>query len=499
MDLAPRTGSRLGVPGPRAMPLVGPLGNVGLFVADPLKYVGRLFAEYGPLAALVFGRSTWLVATRPRPPGTVFLYGAELNRELFSQHGRYHKSALSGPLYPQGEPSERRRPLQRLFTGLFGVNDDLHKEQRRLLMPAFHKKRIEGYRDDMVQVTEDVLAGFRVGETRDVSRDMNELTLRIVTRTLFGQDLRQRGVSIGRHVQRWLDLFKYAGALPLDWPGLPYRRWLDASHAIDAAMLDIIADKRPRAGAEPDILSALLAARDENGATLSEDELIGHASVLFAAGHETSSNALCWTLALLSQHPHVSAALHDELSGRLRGAAPSVADLGELPFLDRVVKESLRLLPPAPFNHRIAAEDSELGGYFIPRGTELISSVYHTHRMPELYPEPARFDPGRWEGFDPGPYAYSPFGAGARTCIGMSFALMEIKIVLAILLQRFRLAPPPYERVDHSISITLRPKPGLRMRVFEQDREFAASAQRLTGDLTRMVQFDVPASERPGR
>src|SRR5262249_29221666 len=191
------------------------------------------------------------------------------------------KSALPGPLYPQGEPAARRRPLKRMFSGLFGVNDEAHKEQRRLLLPAFHKKRIEGYRDDMVQVTHDVLASFRPGETRDVLRDMNELTLRIVTRTLFGQDLGQRGVSVGRHVQLWLDLFKFAGALPLDWPGLPYRRWLNVSHAIDAAMLEVIAHKRPRAGAEADILSALLAVKDEHGAGLSEDELIGHASVLF--------------------------------------------------------------------------------------------------------------------------------------------------------------------------------------------------------------------------
>jgi cytochrome P450 len=480
---------QLAVPGPRPVPFLGPRGNVLAFVSNPLAYVGRLFERYGQMAALVFGRGTWLVATEAHPPGTVFLYGPELNRELFSQHARYHKSALSGPLYPQSTPTARTRPLTRMLTGLFAVNDEAHKEQRRLLMPAFHKKRIEGYRDDMVQVTESVLAGFQRGQLRNLSRDMNELTLRIATRTLFGQDLGQRGVAIGRDLQRWLDLFKLAGALPRDWPGSPYRRWLDLTHAIDRAMLAIIQEKRARAGQEPDILSALLAARGEQGELLSEDELIGHAGVLFAAGHETSSNALLWTLTVLSQLPEIHAALVDELTGRLRGAAPSVADLADLPLLDRVVKESLRLLPPAPLNHRIAAHDTELGGHFIPRGTELISSAYHTHRMPELFSEPECFKPERWETSDPGPYAYSPFGAGPRACIGLSFALMEIKIVLAIILQRFRLAPPAGTRVDRSVTITMRPKPALHVRIFKQDRDFAASAQGLTGALPRMVRF----------
>jgi cytochrome P450 len=377
-----------------------------------------------------------------------------------------------------------------MLTGLFAVNDDAHRAQRRLLMPAFHKSRIESYRDDMVAITESVLDGFRPGQLRDVRFDMNELTLRIVTRTLFGADLGARGVELGRKLQRWLDLFKYAGAAPLDWPGLPYRRWLDLTHAIDQDTRRIVSDRRRDLDGASDILSALLQATDEQGIALSEDELVGHTGVLFAAGHETSSNALCWTLALLSQHPDVAAALDDELAGCLRGAAPRVEQLGLLPLLDAVVKESLRLLPPAPLNHRIAAEDTELGGHVIPRGTELLSSAYHTHRLPDIYSNPARFSPRRWERLDPGPYAYNPFGAGPRMCIGASFALMEIKIVLAILLQRFRLSVPPGTRVGRAVSITMRPDPGLPMRVHARDREFTAGG--VGGALATMV-------ELPGR
>jgi cytochrome P450 len=484
--------ARLDVPGPPPTRWAGALGNVFHFVRDPIAYADRLFAEHGRMACIARGRSTWLVATDARPPGTVLLYGAELNRQLFSQHSLFHKSALSGPLYPQGTPSARRRPLSRMLTGLFAVNDDAHRSQRRLLMPAFHKSRIESYRDDMVAITEAVLDGFRPGQMRDVRLDMNELTLRIVTRTLFGSDLGVRGVELGRKLQRWLDLFKFAGAAPLDWPGLPYRRWLDLTHAIDRDTRRIIADRRLQLNGASDILAALLQATDEQGLALDEDELIGHVGVLFAAGHETSSNALCWTLALLSQHPDVAAALDDELAGTLRGAAPRVDQLAELPLLDGVVKESLRLLPPAPLNHRIAADDTELGGHAIPRGTELLSSVYHTHRMPEVYEAPGRFAPLRWERLDPGPYAYCPFGAGPRMCIGASFALMEIKLVLAILLQRFRLSLPPGTRVGRAVSITMRPDPGLPMRVHHRDREFRASARGVRGALAAMVDFPEP-------
>lgn len=485
---------RLSVPGPPPTRWAGALGNVFQFVRDPIAHADRLFAEHGRMACLARGRSTWLVATDARPPGTVLLYGADLNRQLFSQHGVFHKSALSGPLFPHGNASPRQRPLSRMLTGLFAVNDDAHRSQRRLLMPAFHKSRIEGYRDDMVAITQAVLDGFRPGQIRDLRFDMNELALRIVTRTLFGSDLGARGVELGRKLQRWLDLFKFAGAAPLDWPGLPYRRWLDLTHAIDRDTRDIIAERRRQLDGASDILSALLQATDEHGAALDEDELIGHAGVLFAAGHETSSNALCWTLALLSQHPEVAAALDDELTGTLRGSAPRVDQLAALPVLDGVVKESLRLLPPAPLNHRIAAADTELGGHAIPRGTELLSSVYHTHRMPDVYEQPGRFSPRRWERLDPGPYAYCPFGAGARMCIGASFALMEIKLVLSILLQRFRLSLPPGTRVGRAVSITMRPDPGLPMRIHRRDREFAASARGVRGALAAMVDFPSPPS-----
>jgi len=464
------------VPGPRALPLLGAGAELLRFVLDPIGHVGALFRDYGPIAQLAVGSPTRLVSTEPNASGTVFLFGPELNRALLTNHADFHKCALTGPLYPREPLTPRTRPLTRMLTGLFHVNESVHREQRRLLMPAFHRSRIESYRDEIVSVTEELLSEYRPGTTRDIRPDMMRLTLRIATATLFGADLGQRGLLIGHDLESWGATLRAANVLPFDWPGTPYRRWLELSHAIDARMVEVIREKREQPGAGRDMLSMLIEARDEAGGKLSEDELIGHAGVIFAAGHETSSNALSWTLFLLTEHPRILAELCDELRAQLHGDAPTPGDLAQLPLLDRVVKESLRLFPPAPLNHRITARAAELGDYRIPAGTEILSSIYHTHRMPELYPQPLCFNPDRWLNFEPGPYAYNPFSAGPRMCIGAAFALFEIKVVLAILLQRFRLELVPNQRIDRYFGITLAPAPRVLMRVQRTDRAFARAA-----------------------
>lgn len=480
----------LAIPGPAPLPILGGAGRLLSFVIDPLRYAGELFARYGQIAVLVRGRPTRVVSTERDVPGTVFLYGPELNRQLLTGHDEFHKCALTGPLYP-GEPTnERRQPLLRTMTGLFHVNQQEHRQHRRLLMPAFHKTRIETYRDAMVEIVESVLSTIKVGEVRDICPDMMELTLRVATKTLFGADLGEQGVAVGRDLHRWLRLFRMGAALPWDLPFTPYRRWLDLTRSIDQKMVQILADRRASGVLGDDMLSMLIHARDEEGGRLSEDELIGHAGVIFAAGHETSSNALAWTLLLLSQHPKIARDLYDELHGVLQGDAPRLDQLAALPLLDRVVKESLRVLPPAPFNHRIVAADTELGGYVLPRNTEILSSIYHTQRMPEYFAEPSRFHPDRWLTEDPGTYVYNPFSAGPRMCIGATFAQMEIKIVLAILLQRYRFELVPNSRVDRYMSITMAPRPGIRMRIHQQDGAFEQSARSLRGNVREMVSFD---------
>jgi cytochrome P450 len=476
------------VPGPRALPVLGAAAELARFLFDPIDAIGRLFRLYGPLSALAIGARTRVVSTEQNVPGTVFVYGPELNRELLTNHADFHKCGLPGPLYPREPVSARTQPVTRMLTGLFHVNEGKHKQQRRLLMPAFHRSRIESYRDEMVSTTEALLAKYRAGTVRDIRPDMMEVTLRIATSTLFGGDLGERGLAIGHDLEEWGVVFRGAAMFPFDLPGTPYRHWLNLSHAVDAGIHQVIAEKRALGAGGRDMLSMLLEARDESGAQLTEDELVGHAGVIFAAGHETSSNALSWTLFALAQHPRVMADLCDELDAALHGQAPTFDDLPNLPLLDRVIKESLRIFPPAPLNHRVTARDAELGGFQLPAGTEILSSIYHTHRMADLYPEPLSFRPERWVGLDPGPYAFNPFSAGPRMCIGATFALFEIKVVLALLLQRFRFELVPNQRIDRQFTITMAPTPRVLMRVLRRDRAYAKAAPVL-GKVHGMLQL----------
>jgi cytochrome P450 len=488
-------------PGPAPMWGVGARGNLLQFAQSPIAYAGRVFARYGKLASLVRapvhlvnpgpGWGTGALATATGA-GVVLATGAELNREVLTQHDRYHMIALPGRFYPTSRDlPERKRPLKRLMTGLFHVNGDEHKRHRRLLMPAFHKTRIEAYRDEMVSVAGDSFARYRVGETRDVHADMTELTLRVATKTLFGEDAGNRGLRLAAMMQAWL----MAMMSPLmllsraDLPGFPYWRFVNLARSIDDETKAILREKREHGATGADMLSMLMSARDEDGSALDEDDLIGHTGVIFAAGHETSTNALAWTLLLLAQHPDVMRDLGDELDAVLRGAPPTVDDLAGMPLLDAVVKESLRLLPPVPLHPRIVAEDSELGGYQLPAGSEILLSIFHMHHDPDIFAEPRAFRPRRWETAKPSVYEYNPFSAGPRMCIGASFATMEIKIVLATLLQRFRMDLPDGTRVDPRIAITMAPRGGLRMTV--RDRR---SAQGATGRVRGRIRalLDLP-------
>lgn len=246
----------------------------------------------------------------------------------------------------------------------------------------------------------------------------------------------------------------------------------------------------PSGNQDRDVLSMLIQARDEEqGTHLTEDELLGHAGVIFAAGHETSSNALTWTLFLLSQHPQVMADLLDELQSVLQGEAPTMAQLSQLTLLERVIKESMRVLSPVPWNARVTSQPTELGGYTLPAGTEVFVSIYETHQMPDLYPNPTHFEPQRWETVNPSIYEYNPFSVGPRLCIGAGFAMVEIKIVLAMLLQRYRLQFIPQVNIDRRGLIVMTPKHGMPMQVHPQDKQFTQGVGAVQGNVREMVKL----------
>lgn len=482
------------VPGPQALPVVGHGLARARFFSNTIRYLGELFQSYGPVVAVSAGGGTGLFSSAPDCPGSVAVYGPELLRQTRVQHDSFFQHPLTGPLYARRGEQERLAPLHTFLVSLWGVEREDHRRHRRLMMPAFHKKRIETYRDDMVAITTSILDDWRPGQRVDIAAAMMVLTLRIATKTLFGKDAGNEGRGPARALSNALNylLNPLTTLLPFDVPGLPYHAFLDHVAAYDRAMRAIVAGKRAAARDDGDVLSMLLQARDEeSGTRLTEAEVVSHVGALFAAGHETTANALTWTLFLLSQHPRIMRELHDELDGELRGEAPRVEQLERLPLLEAVIKESLRLVPVVPIVLRIAAEPVELNGYAVPAGTEIFTSTYHTHHMPDLYLEPERFDPHRWESIKPTAFEYTPFSAGPRMCIGATFAMFEMKIVLAMLLQRYRLELPAGATVNHHGLITMAPRGGLPMLVAAQDGRFDRGVGGVRGNVREMV--DLPA------
>ncbi|MGF1481853.1 MAG: cytochrome P450 [Cyanophyceae cyanobacterium] len=478
--------SQWSVPGPRPLPLIGRMLNSLQFAQDSIGYSSQLFQEYGSVASLAAGGGTNLYSSDAHCPGSVVAYGPEVVRQVTLQHNIYHKHPLTGRLYRLKDASPRTEPLRRFTVGLFGVNEDTHLQHRKLMMPAFHQQKINSYRNAMVAIVQSELNRVSRNQVLELNQFMQRLTLRIATKTLFGEDIETTDLTAGEILQQILN--RRATGLTLDIPGLSFHQYLNLLAQFEEKIRKIIADKRTTD--EDDLLSMLLQARDEDsGLTLTEDEIIGHTGVIFAAGHETTANALTWLFFLLSQHPSVAADLVDELS-ILNGAPPSVEQLQHLPLLERAIKEAMRVLPSVPWNGRVVAQATELEGYPLAKGTEVFVSIYHTHHLSTIYADPQSFKPERWETITPNNYEYNPFSAGPRTCIGAAFAMMEIKLVVAMMLQRFRLEFLPQRPVVRSGFISIKPKFGLPMMVHQQDRQFHRGVGGVTGNIREMV--DLP-------
>jgi cytochrome P450 len=256
--------------------------------------------------------------------------------------------------------------------------------------------------------------------------------------------------------------------LPDRFPIPKTPRLLRSKKRLDEVVMSIIQERRKSKLTADDLLQRLLDAQDESGARMSDEQLREEVMTLFLAGHETTANALTWTWYLLAQNPEVEQALAEEIAAVLGGRAPTLADLPRLPYAEMVVKESMRLYPPAWGIGRRALEEFELGGCRIPAGTNIFIMQWVTHRDARFFPDPERFDPERWredpirKGKIPR-FAYFPFGGGPRVCIGAGFAMMEATLLLATIAQRYRFTLAPDARVTPLFSVTLRPKHGLPM------------------------------------
>jgi cytochrome P450 len=361
-----------------------------------------------------------------------------------------------------------------LGEGLLTSEGELHKRQRRLAQPAFHRERIHRYGEVMIEKAMQARERWRDGEEIDVAHEMMRLTLAVVAQTLFDADVEHQADEIGDALTELIHMFPILlhplSDLLIRLPLPRVRRFERALARLDKTIYAII-DERRRAGIDRgDLLSMLLLAQDEegDGGGMSDRQLRDETMTLFLAGHETTANALAWTWYLLARHPEVERELHRELDEVLGGNPPKPDS--KLPYTEMVLAESMRVYPPAWGIGRYSLEDVTIGEWTVPKGALVLVAQWVTHHDARFWPEPEKFDPLR---FAPDAklarprMAYFPFGAGPRVCIGEPFAWMEGVLLLATLAQKWRVLRG--NDVDPQPLITLRPKQRMRARVTRRE------------------------------
>ncbi len=442
-------------PGPKGG-LFG-LDNVAHFKREPLHFLMSMAREYGDIVHFRFGPHQ---VYQPHTP--------ELVREiLVNQADKFHKWQL-----------QKKVMGKVLGNGIFLSDDDVWKRQRKLVAPALHTKRIQHYAEIMTLYTNRLVDSWQPGQEIDIAEEMLKVTMDIVAKSMFDAD----GVSAEaqklsnalRVVQDMIIREMTALIMPVpDWVPTPRNlRENQAMADLDEVVMDFIHKKRANTEDRGDLLSMLMqAVDDETGEPMNDEQVREEVITLFTAGYDTTALALAWAFYLLSLNRDVEERLVAEVKSVLGGRTPTLEDLQTMNYTDRVLKETMRLYPPAPFFPREAIADVEIGGYTLPKGSVVFISPYVIHRDPEFFPDPERFEPER---FNPGyeeripKYAYFPFGGGPRVCIGQSFALMEAEIILATIVQRFHLALVPGQDIIPEPTITLHAKHGIQLRIVER-------------------------------
>jgi cytochrome P450 len=460
------------IPGPALHPLLGWRKFAFDFARDSVGTLHTLHDRYGPIAQMGQGKMS-----------ATFTFDPDYTRQILSNPGLFYSYSLEDIPFP----FSKIEALHSLTTALSLLNGEQHKRQRRLMAPAFHNRILPVYVEQITNLVEKYFSRWKPGEIVDIYQVMDLFTVILSMEIFVGMGADEEGRKFADLFEVVLNLlFSPATFLfPYDLPGFAYRRLKVQGAELKQQLKNLIERRRARGLGGTDTLSLFLQAQDEDGTMMSDDEIIGETVAVFRGGSKTSASALTWTLFLLVQHPDVYAQLSDELAATLRGAAPTFEQLAGLPLLEGVIKESLRLVPPVVWGVRYSMEPFELGGYHFAKGSSVIYSSHVTHRMPEIYEDPYKFDPYRWEKIKPSPYEYFPFNAGPRRCLGAEFAMLELKITLAILLQRFHFSLVPGQRIDRTGLTGSIPKYGIKMKLGQPDQVFTKVPVR--GNIHRLV------------
>ncbi|MCC6616761.1 MAG: cytochrome P450 [Anaerolineae bacterium] len=440
------------------------LGNLPEFSADTLAFMLKM-REYGDVVKLRFGPFPAYVLNHPDVVHDVLVTNAD----------KHYKSSVTKNVL---EPV--------LGNGIFTSDGEFWRRQRKLVQPAFHTKRIGAYADIITRYAERMLAGWQPGTRLAGDDEMTHLTMRIISKALFDADVASDVDLIGEAIAVVLkntdERFNQLPTIPY-WVPNRINRQLRANIAkLDTLIQRFIDERRASGEDNGDLLSMLLAAQDDDGAVMTDKQVRDEALTLFGAGHETTAVALTWTWYLLSQHPEVEAKLHEELATVLNGRTPTLDDLPKLKYTEMVLKESMRLYPPAWGTTREVIAPTQLGEYALNKGDTVFINIYGMQRDERFFTSALTFDPER---FSPEReksiprHAYIPFGNGPRVCVGNAFAMMEAKLVLATVAQHFRLELAPGQIVQPQRMFTLRPKYGMDMVVRARAAERVAAAEPL--------------------
>ncbi|QLG51010.1 cytochrome P450 [Natrinema halophilum] len=412
-------------------------------------------AEHGDLVQLkILGMGDMYLANAP-----------ELVAEVLTDTDRFRKSTLS-----QEDLSDL------LGQGLVLSEGDLWERQRQRIQPAFYMNRIADYADTMAEETLAAADAWSDTPTVNIEDEMKALTLRILIKSIFGSDINyaERGIreTVNKLQEPGQPAKQPIARMVPKWVPIPmWRRYKQGIDEMEDIVAEFIEARRSGTDDHDDLLSLLLAARDEDGESMSEKLVRDELMTFLLAGHETTATALTFTWFLLAQHPDVEQKLVTELNEVLNGKPPTFEDLSDLTYTEQILREAMRLYPPVPQIPRDTTEQIELGGYSLPAGATVVACQWTVHRDGDLWESPQEFRPERFAGEDTRPqFAYFPFGGGPRRCIGQQFAIVEGKLILATLAQRYHLELISDTDIDLSVSITTRPLDPIKMRVKHRDR-----------------------------
>ncbi|WP_018923550.1 cytochrome P450 [Salsuginibacillus kocurii] len=437
-------------PGPHGKLISGSLED---FQKNPLQFLQTVSEEYGEVARFRFGPTQQVY----------FISDPDLIKEVLVKKQRH---------FVKSRDLTMLKPI--IGEGLLTSQKDHHLQQRRLIQPSFKKTDISKYGEDMVETTNGYIREWVEGDIRNITDEMMNITLGIISKTMFNMEFNEGHRIIGgpmdKVMRSAIKRMRSIVPTPLWLPTKTNRAYRNAVEELDQVLYKIIEKRRELNEEADDLLGKLMGARDEeNGKGMSDKQLRDELMTIFLAGHETTANALSWTLYLLSQNPEAEKKLHEEIDQVIGTDEVRPEHYQQLPYAQNVIHESLRLCPPAYVIGRQVDEKVDIGGYSLKKGDMVLMSQYVMHRKEKYFEQPNEFIPERfedgWKDSVP-PYAYFPFGGGPRVCVGQYFAIMETVLVLTCIAKEHRLKLASNDpNVRATPLITLRPKGGIRMKI----------------------------------